>query len=521
MRRSHRTSLTTPPGAPPAPCDGRPGRAPARAGSVLLALLAAVLSWSLVPPPPPASAAFTAPSWLCRPDRPSDVCRESLDTTVRAPDGSSRVVPGRPDPAAPVDCLYVYPTASNELGPSASGDPHPEIEGIARFQAQRFSQQCRVYVPLYRQITVPALFLGPVPQSARDLAYADVLAAWRAYLANDNRGRGVVLIGHSQGTGLLRRLIREEIDQKPEVRSRLVSALLLGGDVLVKTGSDRGGDFENVPLCRANDQSGCVVAWSAFGEDPPANARFGRAPTGTDRLTGGPAKKGVEVACTNPASLAENRESEVETLVPTAPFPVGLIGVGTILAGVPSLSASTPWVRTTDRYTARCEHVANAHVLMIRTRPGGNALHPAPEPGWGLHLVDVNVAFGELQRLVASQSAAWAAARATPAPAAVPAGRPRVALTVRHRTRRGPDGRRCVASALSIRVTGADRSRVRRADFRLRGRSILRDRRSPFVARVARTRLAAGRANRVDALVTLADGRRRRVAATVRGCATG
>ena len=38
--------------------------------------------------------------------------------------------------------------------------------------------------------------------------YADVLDAWREYLARDNRGRGVVLLGHSQGTRMLRQLLR-------------------------------------------------------------------------------------------------------------------------------------------------------------------------------------------------------------------------------------------------------------------------------------------------------------------------
>jgi hypothetical protein len=32
---------------------------------------------------------------------------------------------------------------------------------------------------------------------SHELAYADVLAAWRSYLANDNHGRGFVLVGHS------------------------------------------------------------------------------------------------------------------------------------------------------------------------------------------------------------------------------------------------------------------------------------------------------------------------------------
>lgn len=490
-----------------------------RRSSFLLALLAAAFLLVSLAPPPPASAAFTAPSWLCRPDRPDDVCHEALDTTVDEAGEASRVVPGGPAKDAPVDCFYVYPTTSNELGPAATGNPEPEILGMARLQAQRFSQQCRVYAPLYRQITVPALFTGSGTVAVREQAYADVLAAWRSYLAGDNGGRGIVLIGHSQGTGVLRRLIREEIDRVPAVRDRLVSALLLGGNVLVRKGDDRGGDFANVPLCRADGQFGCVVAWSAFGEDPPPAARFGRPPTGVDRLTGAVVPFDVEVACTNPASLADNRETELQTLYPTTPFPPGLLGVGAILAGIPYGSASTPWVRTAERYTGRCERVDGAHVLYVRQRPGARPIIPVPDDTWGLHIVDVNIALGDLQRVVATQAKAWTAARATPTPAATPTGRPRVGLTVRHRTRRGTDRRRCVASTVTVRVTGADRSRVRRADFRLRGRTLARDRRAPFTARIARTRLTAGRANRIDALVTLTDGRTRRVAATVRGCA--
>ena len=85
-----------------------------------------------------------------------------------------------------------------------------------------------------------------------------MLEAWREYLREDNRGRGVVLIGHSQGTGVLRRLMRDEVDPKPDVRARLVSAVLLGGNVVVKKGSDLGGDFKNIRVCTRNAQPGCA-----------------------------------------------------------------------------------------------------------------------------------------------------------------------------------------------------------------------------------------------------------------------
>ena len=96
-----------------------------------------------------------------------------------------------------------------------------------------------------------------------------MVEAWRTYLRRFNHGRGVVLIGHSQGTFVLRRLIREEIDPKASARRRLVSAVLLGGNVTVKAGSDRGGDFKRVRACRRAGQTGCVVAFSTFNAPVP------------------------------------------------------------------------------------------------------------------------------------------------------------------------------------------------------------------------------------------------------------
>ena len=79
--------------------------------------------------------------------------------------------------------------------------------------------------------------------SDRALAYNDIVDAWHYYLQHDNDGRGVVLIGHSQGSGVLTQLIRDEIDGKP-VQSTIVSALLLGTNVAVPRGKDVGGAFQ-------------------------------------------------------------------------------------------------------------------------------------------------------------------------------------------------------------------------------------------------------------------------------------
>ena len=108
---------------------------------------------------------------------------------------------------------------------------------------------------MYRQYTLQALTQRPAGPPQRSFvnpaAYADVVQAWRTYLRKYNHGRGVVLIGHSQGTLVLRQVIAKEIDPKPAARRLLVSAVLLGGNVLVKRGEDVGGDFQHIPACRA------------------------------------------------------------------------------------------------------------------------------------------------------------------------------------------------------------------------------------------------------------------------------
>ena len=149
------------------------------------------------------------------------------------------------------------------------------LRSIALYQAARYSRDCRVFAPVYRQVTVQGLLQpSTVTPEMREQGYDDVVEAWRAYLRRFNHGRGVVLIGHSQGTFVLRRLIREEIDPKASARRRLVSAVLLGGNVTVKKGSDRGGDFKQVRACRRASQTGCVVAFSTFNAPVPDERAF-------------------------------------------------------------------------------------------------------------------------------------------------------------------------------------------------------------------------------------------------------
>jgi hypothetical protein len=351
--------------------------------------------------------------WLCKPGAQPNPCKGSLETTVYSPSGASHVENPANARRPKIDCFYVYPTVSEQQGPNANREVDPQQEAIAKYQAARFSQRCRVFAPMYRQLTLLTIASPPPEEELRAAArraYRDVRNAFLDYLRNYNRGRGFVLLGHSQGSYMLTELIRRQIDRVPRVRERLVSAMLLGGNVTVRKGRPAGGSFRNVPVCEARGQTGCVIAFSAYNETPPDNTRFGRPGGRVASVFGFPTGPRQEVVCTNPASLA-NRRAPLATLLRSEAYP-GFLGVLLVLMyGGPQPSAPTPWLQPQDHYTGKCVHANEAHVLMVYPVGSARHLNPSPDDTWGLHLVDVNIGLGNLVGIVRSQARAFLRAR--------------------------------------------------------------------------------------------------------------
>ena len=138
---------------------------------------------------------------------------------------------------------------SSQFAANATETIEPEEEAIAEAQASRFSQVCKVYAPIYPQITIPALNTpGLVTKESAEKAFAGVLAGLRN-TRKYNDGRGFALIGHSQGSAMLEVLLKEVIEKNPraEVETRL------RGDARRKRDRSgrqaRGGTFQNTPLC--------------------------------------------------------------------------------------------------------------------------------------------------------------------------------------------------------------------------------------------------------------------------------
>ena len=329
--------------------------------------------------------------WLCRPGLPDNPCEGGLDATVVAEDGTRSTESFTAAPAPAADCFYVYPTVSEARTMTAPLEVTDAEIRTVRAQAARFTESCRVFAPIYRQITRNGLTGGGLGNAAaRDQAYADVRSAFFDYLDHDNAGRPFVLVGHSQGAMMLTRLVAEEIDPDPQLRGRLLSALLLGGDVTTAPGRLDHGDFDHIPACTSAEESGCVVAYSTYAGTPPAYGLFGRA------------QQTAQVLCVSPAALL-GRGRALTPYLPTA----------RIMAGEPLVSDApeTGFVTLPGRVTGRCR--TTEHFTWLDVRVNSSALDELPEvtagrnAAWGLHKADVSIALGDLVDLVAAESAAW------------------------------------------------------------------------------------------------------------------
>jgi hypothetical protein len=363
--------------------------------------------------PPPRPNDYSDPkTWLCRPGG-NDACAVDHTTTVVAADGKLTRETWTADSKAPIDCFYVYPTISTDQTPNSDMTADPAELNVIKQQFARFASKCLPYAPMYRQVTLLGLRRMLAPGAAvtldQGVQYDDVKNAWNYYLQHDNKGRGFVLVAHSQGSFILNRLIREEIDGKP-VQQRMLSAILLGTTIAVPKGKDVGGSYQHVPLCKSSSQLGCVITFASFRSTvaPPANTLFGRVPD-----------PNLVAACTNPAALAGGSGELHAYLDATG---------RTITSNSPvkpwtstDQKIETPWVSVPGLLTARCASNENASGYLEVT-VHGNPDDPRVDDitgdiggggtvlaNWGLHLIDVNLVMGNLLDIVSAETKAYLA----------------------------------------------------------------------------------------------------------------
>ena len=325
--------------------------------------------------------------WLCRPGDEPNPCRETLETTIYEADGSSRVE-NPPLPAdPPIDCFYVYPTVSEPAGrPTPNKDKDDELIAIARYQAARFSQQCRVFAPVYRQLTLASIYTGSAEQRA---------AGRQARLRR--RARGVAGVPRARQRRPRRRADRPlpgHADAAP-ARAR--------GDRPEPGGAEppRLGAAARRQRARSQGEtrSRRLRERPGLPERRPDGLRRSPTPPSTRR----PRATRASGARRRPTPAARaslpDRTTRCSAPTPRRSRPTrrprsrrtsaasrsrATIGAALIVmyGGLPP-SAPTPWLQPADRYTGSCESEDGANFLLIEPIGSARRLNPSPDAELG------------------------------------------------------------------------------------------------------------------------------------------
>lgn len=166
--------------------------------------------------------------------------------------------------ARDVDVFFIGPTTYNGGRNWNARINHPKAvrqfrEVMAPNYLGPFVGIGRVFAPRYRQASLYSLTtLREDAREARQFAYGDVKAAFDRYLARDNGGRGILIVGIEQGGVMALRLLRDEF-RAPQRRNRLVAAYLIETVVAA--------DAPPILPCVMRNEAGCLAAWVSLRDN--------------------------------------------------------------------------------------------------------------------------------------------------------------------------------------------------------------------------------------------------------------
>jgi hypothetical protein len=335
-------------------------------------------------------------NWLCRPDieGEANVCEADLSSTIVFSDGTTEVEASPTAVDQPVDCFYVYPTVSGDPGDNADLLADNEIN-ITIVEAARYRSVCRLFVPLYRQKTTSSIFSGRynLPELT-EVAYGDVLDAFKHFIAN-NDGRGFILVGHSQGTEHLIRLIQEQIETDAILKQRMIAAHLIGFRVAVPNEAETGATFELTPPCTFENDTHCYVNYSSYRASVPPDAT-----TAVFGITDSPDTRSP---CTHPVDLGAGLQELDAYFSPSV--------LEAYSDPADNFAITTPFVKLPGLFQGECIEEDGKGYLAVTVN--GDLSDPRVDDvsdillGWGLHRYDVFLAQGDLVRLAHKQADSW------------------------------------------------------------------------------------------------------------------
>ena len=172
-----------------------------------------------------------------------------------------------------VDTFYIYSTmyfGANEGDPDYATLDNAEMMAGINFEhaikSSVFEESTNLFIPLYRQSSMKyaaEVFLkdGIIEAALTGIPYDDITAALDYYFENYNNGRPFIIAGHSQGSAILRLVLKHYFKEHPDYYKRMVAAYAIGYSITKD-------DLEANPhmkFATGETDTGVIISWHAEG----------------------------------------------------------------------------------------------------------------------------------------------------------------------------------------------------------------------------------------------------------------
>ena len=172
-----------------------------------------------------------------------------------------------------VDTFYIYSTmyfGANEGDPDYATLDNAEMMAGINFEhaikSSVFEESTNLFIPLYRQSSMKyaaEVFLkdGIIEAALTGIPYDDITAALDYYFENYNNGRPFVIAGHSQGSAILRLVLKRYFKEHPDYYKRMVAAYAIGYSI---TKDDLAAN-PHMKFATGETDTGVIISWHAEG----------------------------------------------------------------------------------------------------------------------------------------------------------------------------------------------------------------------------------------------------------------
>lgn len=171
------------------------------------------------------------------------------------------------------DTFYIYSTmyfGGGEDDPDyATLDNKEVLDSIwieHAIKSSVFEESTNLFIPFYRQAGMKLagetwLKTRSIETAIAGIPYSDITAALDYYFDNYNNGRPFIIAGHSQGSAILRLVLRDYFKEHPEYYKRMVAAYAIGYSITKD-------DLEANPhmkFATGETDTGVIISWHAEG----------------------------------------------------------------------------------------------------------------------------------------------------------------------------------------------------------------------------------------------------------------